>query len=60
MSQPSDKSIVTLINTFTIDPGNQQRLVDLLIRATDGFVSGAPVFTVSISGAADRSSLTIA
>jgi hypothetical protein len=33
MSQTLDKSsIVTLINTFTVDPGNQQRL----IRATDG------------------------
>ena len=44
MSQTSDKSIVTLINTFTVDPGNQQRLVDLLIRATDGFVSRASGF----------------
>jgi nitrogen fixation/metabolism regulation signal transduction histidine kinase len=47
MSQTSDKSIVTLINTFTVDPGNQQRLVDLLIRATDGFVSRASGFISS-------------
>jgi Antibiotic biosynthesis monooxygenase len=48
ISQTSDKSsIVTLINTFTVAPGNQQRLVDLLIRATDGFVSGAPGFISS-------------
>jgi quinol monooxygenase YgiN len=48
MSQTSDKSsIVTLINVFTVDPGNQQRLVDLLIRATDDFVSRAPGFISS-------------
>jgi hypothetical protein len=39
----SDKTrIVTLINVFAVDLVNQQRLVDLLIRATDGFVSSAP------------------
>ena len=47
MSQTSDKSIVTLINTFTVDPGNQQRLVDLLIHATDSFVSRASGFISS-------------
>ncbi len=48
MSQTSDKSsIVTLINVFTVDPANQQRLVDLLTRATDGFVSRAPGFISS-------------
>src|ERR1700738_547275 len=37
MSQTSDtSSVVTLINVFTVDPANQQRLVDLLTRATDG------------------------
>lgn len=35
---------VVLINVFTVEPGNQQRLVDLLIRATDGMVSRAPGF----------------
>ena len=48
MSQTLDKSsIVTLINTFTVDPCNQLRLVGLLIRATDGFISRAPVFISS-------------
>ena len=48
MGQTSDKSsIVTLINVFTVDPANQQRLVDLLTRATDGFVSRAPGFISS-------------
>jgi quinol monooxygenase YgiN len=48
MNQTSDESgIVTLINVFTVDPTNQQRLVDLLTRATDGFVSSAPGFMSS-------------
>ena len=48
MDQTPDKSsIVTLINVFTVDPANQQRLVDLLTRATDGFVSRAPGFISS-------------
>lgn len=29
-----NKNIVTLINVFTVQPENQQRLVDLLIEAT--------------------------
>jgi quinol monooxygenase YgiN len=36
--------MVTLINVFTVDPPNQQRLIDLLIRATDEFVRRAPGF----------------
>jgi quinol monooxygenase YgiN len=48
MNQTSDESgIVTLINVFTVDPANQQRLVDLLTRATDGFVTSAPGFMSS-------------
>jgi len=39
---------VTLINVFTVDPSNQQRLIDLLTRATDGFVSRAPGFLSSV------------
>jgi quinol monooxygenase YgiN len=44
--------VVTLINVFTVDPANQQRLLDLLTRATDEFVSRAPGF---ISSALHRS-----
>ena len=36
--------MVTLINVFVVEPANQQRLIDLLIRATDKFVSRAPGF----------------
>ncbi len=43
MSDP----IVTLINVFTVEPSNQQRLVDLLTRATDGLVDRAPGFISS-------------
>ena len=38
------KQMVTLINVFTVAPENQQRLVDLLTRATDEFVCLAPGF----------------
>lgn len=38
---------VVLINVFTVEPANQQRLVDLLIRATDGLVNRAPGFVMS-------------
>ncbi len=41
-----DNKVVTLINVFTVEPENQQRLVDMLIEATEktmknlsGFVS---------------------
>jgi len=36
--------IVAFINVFTVDPVNQQRLVDLLARATDGSVNRARGF----------------
>ncbi|MDQ3064036.1 MAG: antibiotic biosynthesis monooxygenase [Acidobacteriota bacterium] len=41
-----DNNVVTLINVFTVEPENQQQLVDLLVEATEktmknvsGFVS---------------------
>src|ERR1700738_4696939 len=36
--------MISLINVFTVDPANQHRLLDLLARATDEFVSRAPGF----------------
>ncbi|MGC3944412.1 MAG: hypothetical protein QM762_07830 [Chryseolinea sp.] len=30
-----DSKFLTLINTFTVDPVNQQRLIDLLTMATE-------------------------
>jgi quinol monooxygenase YgiN len=39
---------VTLINVFTVDPPNQQRLVDLLARATETAVRHAPGFVSAV------------
>jgi quinol monooxygenase YgiN len=39
--------LIILINVFTVEPANQQRLVDLLFQATDEFVSRAPGFLSS-------------
>jgi len=39
--------MIALINVFTVDPTNQQRLVELLTRATDKFVRRAPGFISS-------------
>lgn len=36
---------VTLINVFTVEPVNQQRLIELLTRATEQSVRYAPGFT---------------
>jgi quinol monooxygenase YgiN len=43
-----DNKCVTLINTFTVEPSNQQKLLDLLIEATEtsvrhkkGFISAS-------------------
>jgi heme-degrading monooxygenase HmoA len=38
---------ITLINVFEVDAANQQRLVDLLVGATDGLVNRAPGFVSS-------------
>lgn len=35
---------VTLINVFTVEPANQQRLIELLARATETSVRHAPGF----------------
>ena len=36
--------LVTLINVFTVDPSNQQQLVDLLAHATETTVRDVPGF----------------
>jgi quinol monooxygenase YgiN len=36
------KDVVTLINVFTVEPQDQQRLVDLLIEATEKTMKGLP------------------
>ena len=61
MIQTSDESgVVTLINVFTVDPADQQRLVDLLTRATVGFVSHAPGFmSAALHGSIDGTKVTM-
>jgi quinol monooxygenase YgiN len=39
--------LVTLINVFSVDPENQQRLLELLARATETSVRHAPGFVSS-------------
>jgi quinol monooxygenase YgiN len=45
-------SLVTLINVFTVDPSNQQALLDILAHATDTSVRDVPGF---VSAALHRS-----
>src|SRR5229473_8461609 len=40
----NDAKLVTFINVFTVEPANQQRLVDLLAHATVASVRQAPGF----------------
>jgi heme-degrading monooxygenase HmoA len=42
-----DQKLVTFINVFKVEPGNQGRLIDLLIRVTDTSVRHAPGFISS-------------
>jgi quinol monooxygenase YgiN len=39
-----ENKVVTLINVFTVEPENQQRLVDLLVEATEGIMKDLPGF----------------
>ncbi|HCF88106.1 MAG TPA: antibiotic biosynthesis monooxygenase [Ktedonobacter sp.] len=61
MIQISTKSsVVTLINVFTVDPTNQQQLVELLTRATEVGVSHAPGFvSASLHRSLDGTKVTM-
>lgn len=37
-----EQPVVTLINVFTVEPENQQRLLDILIKATESVISHLP------------------
>ena len=39
-----DPNVVTLINVFTVEPGKQQKLIDLLIEATEKTMRHLPGF----------------
>jgi quinol monooxygenase YgiN len=56
---PSRK-LVTLINVFTVEPANQQRLLDLLARATETSVQHAPGFiSASLHRGLDGTKITM-
>ena len=55
-----DADLTTLINVFTVDPGNQSRLVDLLIKVTDSYVRPAPGFiSASLHRSLDGTKVTM-
>lgn len=39
-----DNNVMTLINVFTVEPENQQKLVDLLVEATENTMKNIPGF----------------
>jgi heme-degrading monooxygenase HmoA len=41
------QDVVTLINVFTVAPENQQRLVDLLVEATEDVMSKQPGYVAA-------------
>ena len=55
-----DARLVTLINVFTVEPANQQRLVGLLARATETSVRHAPGFvSASLHRSLDGTKVTM-
>jgi len=56
---PSRK-LVTLINVFTVEPANQQRLVELLARVTETLVRHEPGFvSASLHRSLDGTKVTM-
>jgi quinol monooxygenase YgiN len=52
--------VITLINVFTVDPANQQRLVELLTEATEVSVRQAPGFvSASLHRSTDGTKVTM-
>ena len=43
----ANSDIATLVNVFTVDPGNQQKLVEVLRDGTESFFSKMPGFISS-------------
>ena len=51
---------MTFINVFTVDPSNQSRLVDLLVKVTDSYVRHAPGFiSASLHRSLDGTKVTM-
>jgi quinol monooxygenase YgiN len=40
----AERPVVTMINTFTVEPANQERLVTLIIEATESVMRKVPGF----------------
>lgn len=60
MSERSDNSAVVLINVFTVEPENQQRLIDILTAATRGSVDQEPGFiSATLHRSVDGSKVTM-
>jgi hypothetical protein len=55
-----DANLMTFINVFTVDPANQSRLVELLMKATDSSVRHARGFiSSSLHGSRDGTKVTM-
>lgn len=54
-----DQDVVTLINVFTVDPGDQQRPVDLLVEATENVICKRPGYvSASVHKSLDGTKVT--
>ena len=55
-----ENNYITLINIFTVEPVNQQKLVDILISATDGRITKVTGFvSASLHKSLDGTKVTI-
>jgi quinol monooxygenase YgiN len=55
-----DADRITFINIFTVEPSNQSRLVELLIKVTDSYVRQAPGFiSASLHRSLDGTKVTM-
>jgi quinol monooxygenase YgiN len=56
----TESNVITLINVFTVEPANQQRLIELLTEATEVSVSEAPGFvSASLHRSTDGTKVTM-
>jgi quinol monooxygenase YgiN len=56
----AQRSLITLINVFTVEPANQQRLIELLTEATEVSVRRAPGFvSASLHRGTDGTKVTM-
>jgi quinol monooxygenase YgiN len=55
-----NNNLITLINVFTVEPANQQRLIELLTLATEKSVRWAPGFvSASLHRSIDGAKVTM-